>query len=145
MKLRNTSEAGVTFYLKDMTDMDAGLKSVNVKHERTGAYASQSALVIGGRDGGNVQGWDGLIDEVRISRKALGREELLYGEGRPVESALCGMWTFEDEPGIFKDSTGVQGDLVKLGAGKGVVEKNDAALVDLCHVLLNSNRFLYVE
>jgi hypothetical protein len=145
MKLKNTSDAGVTFYLKDMTDMDAGLKSVNVKHERTGAYASQSALVIGGRDGGNVQGWDGLIDEVRISRKALGREELLYGEGRPVESALCGMWTFEDEPGIFKDSTGVQGDLVKLGAGKGVVEKNDAALVDLCHVLLNSNRFLYVE
>jgi len=39
----------------------------------------------------------------------------------------------------------VQADLIKLGAGKGLAEKNDAALVDLCHVLLNSNRFLYVE
>jgi hypothetical protein len=150
MRLADTTAAGVTFYLKDMTDMDAPLKSVSVRHERTGSYANRRALVIGGRDGANAHGWDGLIDEVRISRKALGRSELLYNDGHPVESALSGDWVFEDQPGIFRDSAGVQEDLVKGLAVKGKTasadgDRPDARLVDLCHVLLNSNRFLYVE
>ena len=118
MRLADTTGAGVTFYLKDMTDMDAPLKSVSVKHERTGVYASKSALVIGGRDWANAHGWDGLIDEVRISRKALGRAELLYSDGHPAEGAICGDWEFEDQPGIFKDSAGVQEDLIKTGGGR---------------------------
>ncbi|MDB5320182.1 MAG: hypothetical protein JWN40_1813 [Phycisphaerales bacterium] len=148
VRMKETGEAGVTFYLKDMTDMDAGLKSVAVKHVVTGSYANKSALVIGGRDSKPAHGWDGLIDEVRISRKALAKDELLFSEGRPASGMLCGHWVFEDQPGLFKDSAGVQADLVKLAGAKSestAVVKNDAALVDLCHVLLNSNRFLYLE
>jgi hypothetical protein len=150
IKMKETGEAGATFYLKDMTDMDAGLKSVGVKHAVTGSYGSKSALVIGGRDSKPAHGWDGLIDEVRISRKALAKDELLFNEGHVQEGMLCGHWVFEDQPGLFKDSAGVQADLVKLsapasGRSAGSVVKNDAALVDLCHVLLNSNRFLYLE
>jgi hypothetical protein len=44
----------------------------------------------------------------------------------------------------------VQEDLEKGVAGKDKAataegDRLDARLVDLCHVLLNSNRFLYVE
>jgi mono/diheme cytochrome c family protein len=148
VRMRETAEAGVTFYLKDMTDMDASLKSVSVKHALTGSYANKSALVIGGRDSKPAHGWDGLIDEVRISRKALAKDELLFNEGRPASGMLCGHWVFEDQPGLFKDSAGVQADLVKLAGAKSAsatAPKNDAALVDLCHVLFNSNRFLYLE
>src|SRR2546430_17658230 len=116
MKLHEPGESGVTFYLKDMTDMDAGLKSVSIKHAATGSYASKAALVIGGRDSKPPQGWDGLIDEVRISRKALSKDELLYGDGHaPASGALCAHWIFEDQPGLFKDSAGVQADLTKPG------------------------------
>jgi hypothetical protein len=87
-----------------------------------------------------------LVDEVRISRKALGKDELLYGDGLTGKGAVAGHWVFEDQPGIFKDSAGVQGDLVKPAAKvDSVVSKNDAALVDFCHVLLNSNGFLYLD
>jgi hypothetical protein len=84
---------------------------------------------------------------VRISRKGLAKDELLFNEGHVQGGMLCGHWVFEDQPGLLKDSAGVQADLVKLSAAKsaGTVVKNDAALVDLCHVLLNSNRFLYLE
>jgi hypothetical protein len=141
--LKDTNEGGVTFYIKDITDMDAPLKSVSVGHKVTGDYAGKTALVIGGRDGAAGQGWDGLIDEVRISKKALGKDELLYTDGHVAKGMVCGDWAFEDQPGLFKDSAGVQLDLVKPAAGgrKGV----DTALVDFCHVLLNSNGFLYLD
>jgi hypothetical protein len=146
MKLHETGESGVTFYLKDMTDMDAGLKSVNIKHAITGSYANKAALVIGGRDSKPAQGWDGLIDEVRIARTALGKDELLFGDGHADGGALCGHWVFEDQPGLFKDSAGVQADLVKPAASQVTsTARNDTALVDLCHVLLNSNGFLYMD
>jgi hypothetical protein len=146
VRMGDTGEAGVTFYIKDVGDMDAPLKSVSVRHKLTGSYACGSALVIGGRDSKPSHGWDGLIDEVRISRKALGKEELIYSDSAPAKGALVGHWVFEDQPGIFKDSAGVQSDLVKPAAKTSAsVTKGDAALVDFCHVLLNSNRFLYVD
>jgi hypothetical protein len=155
MKLSDTSNAGVTFYLKDVGDMDAPLKSVSVRHRLTGSYANDRAVMIGGRDSQPPMGWDGLIDEVRITRKALTREQLLFNEGTPAANLLAAHWTFEDRPGIFKDSAAVQKDLVKPKAGvtasKGPTTapaagpRPDSALVDFCHVLLNSNRFLYLE
>jgi hypothetical protein len=147
VRMGETGEAGVTFYIKDVGDMDAPLKAVGVRHKLTGSYANGSALVIGGRDSTPGHGWDGLIDEVRISRKALGKEELLYGDGLAAKTSLAGHWVFEDQPGIFKDSAGVQSDLVKPAAQRSAaaITKDDAALVDFCHVLLNSNRFLYLD
>lgn len=55
---------------------------------------------------------------------------------------FAGDWVFEDQPGLFKDSAGVQGDLVKPGSR---VKTVDMGLVDFCHVLLNSNGFLYLD
>ncbi len=168
-KLKDTSESGVTFYLKDITDMDAPLKSTSLAHKLTGAYAnSKSALIIGGRDGPKPHGWDGLIDDVRISRKALTKEQLLYSDPSPSKTNVVGYWSFEDQPGIMKDSAGVQKELAKLPAApnssagasanagspktKGSsasseppAPKADPALIDLCHILLNSNEFLYMD
>jgi hypothetical protein len=147
VKMKDSGEAGVTFYLKDIGDMDAPLKSVSVKHTLTGSYVNNVPLVIGGRESiGNTpgQGWDGLIDEVRISRQAIKKEELLFSDGQPPKSWLCGHWVFEDQPGIFKDSTGVQADLVKSSPARSSAAV-DSNLVDLCHVILNSDGFLYVD
>ena len=59
---------------------------------------------------------------------------------------LVGHWLFEDSPGIFKDSAGHQKDLAKRlpSAASPAKSSSDANLVDLCHVLLNSNEFLHL-
>jgi len=163
VKIKETGDTGVTFYIKDVSDMDAVLKSVGVKHKFTGPFdGSKAALMIGGRDGTPTMGWDGLIDEVRVSKVALKKEELLFNEGKDKAGAVVGHWTFEDQPGIFRDVAGVQKELVKSkgsatasGGGKkpakseskpaGPVIRADRTLVDFCHVLLNSNGFLYVD
>jgi hypothetical protein len=150
VNLKDPKESGVTFYLKDLTDMDAPLKTVGVAHKRTGAVASGIPLVIGGRMGSGpangAQGWDGLIDEVRICNAALRADQILYNDG-DAEDSVCGHWLFKEHPGFFKDSSGQQKDLTRVTASSAAdtFGKMDSALIDFCHVLLNSSEFLYVD
>ena len=155
VKLNDTSEAGVTFYVKNVSDMDAPLRSAGVKHAMTAPYASKSPLMIGGRDGSRDQpphGWDGLIGEVRLSSAALKPEQLLWNDGKAKESAVA-YWQFEEHPGVLKDTLGLQPDLVRGDAPRAAEDGTKAppeppmgaALIDLCHALLNSNEFLYVD
>jgi hypothetical protein len=159
VKLKDTSEKGVTFYVKDITDMDAMLRAASVKHQTTGGYDSPADLILGGRAGTAVHAWDGLIDEVRLSTRALASEELLYSSGHPKDKEmLAADWMFEEQPGFFEDSAGRQKDLArgvalavanaekkKDGAKLAPLPNVDPALLDLCHALLNSNEFLYVD
>ena len=152
--LRDTRERGVTFWLKDVGDMDAPLRTARVRHKVTGPLAPALPLMIGGRDGGAGQepdGWDGLIGEVRICRAALAPEQTLFHGGDPGAAAVVGHWSFDDAPGPLKEAAGRLPDVVRVRSGGG--DRADAdrwarvdpALVDLCHVLLNSNEFLYVD
>ena len=159
VKLKETSETGVTFYLKDITDMDAMLRSASVKHKTTSGYDSSTDLLLGGRTGSGVHAWDGLIDQVRISSRALAAEELLYNGGHAKEQAtIAADWMFEEQPGVFEDSAkkqkglkrGVSSDVFsnsdrKQGEKLALPLNVDPALLDLCHTLLNSNEFLYVD
>ncbi len=149
-KADESAEGGATFYLKDLTDMDAPLQSAAVAHQVTGSCASKAPLVIGGRLGAAIHGWDGLIDEVRLAKSALKPDQLLYNEGDP-KTLITGHWLLKEQPGFFKDSAGLQKDLLRVGASatsatsQPAATNVDAGLVDLCHVLLNSNEFLYVD
>jgi hypothetical protein len=130
--------------------MDAPLKTVGVAHKQTGAVASSIPLMIGGRMGSGsakgTQGWDGLIDEVRLCNAALRADQILYNDG-DAEDSVCGHWLFKEHPGFFKDSSGQQQDLTRVTASSAAdtFGKMDAALIDFCHVLLNSSEFLYVD
>ncbi len=143
VRLAETGEAGVTFYLHDLSDPEAPLRTANVKHRVRGAIGSKAAFVIAGRDGPAGHGWDGLIDEVRLSRAALPKEQLLIGEGEAAR--VVGHWRFEPDPGFFADSAGLQPSLSRFAPRKPDPVASEAGLVDFCHVLLNSNGFLYVD
>ena len=149
MVLQKTDESGVTFYVKDLTDNDTGMLIANASHKLTGPYVAKSPLVIGGRDGPAAQGWDGLIDELRLSNAALKRDELFFNEGEP--ESVVARWEFESRPGIYKDSASKQPDLLRTAvssessAAVSKLRVPTAALVDFCHVLLNSSEFLYVD
>jgi hypothetical protein len=146
VKLGDPSEAGITFWMLDLSDPEATLRTANIKHRNTGGLETSAALTIGGREGQDGHGWDGLIDEVRVSRKALPKGALLYDES-PAPStseSTVGHWKFEAQPGFFAESTGRQSLLTRPLRRKST-GVSDAGLVDFCHVLLNSNRFLHVD
>ncbi len=146
VRIGERGEGGVTFYMQDLSDSEATLRVAAVRHTVTGGYASKASFTIGGRDGQKVHGWDGLVDELRLSREALPREKLLLADGAPPSHVVAGHWTFEAAPGFFKE---VQGRVKPLGRpahsrAAGAVA-SETGIVDFCHVLLNSNEFLYVD
>jgi len=145
VKIGETGEGGVTFYMQDLSDPEAPLRTAGVRHQVTGGYRSKAAFMIGGRDGQKSHGWDGLIDELRLSRAALPKEQLILVEGAPAAASIVGHWTFEAEPGFFKEVGSRVGPLGRPTLPKAPGVASESGLVDFCHVLLNSNEFLYVD
>jgi mono/diheme cytochrome c family protein len=133
----------VTFYVKDLSNDDEPLLIARVPHQVTGGFQNQQAFTIGGR--GSRGAFDGLIDDVRLSRTALGVDSLLFtNEG--VNQHTVGYWQFEAKPDVFRDTSGHGLDIKPAGlVSRTRVDTRQAALQDFCHVLLNANEFLYVE
>jgi len=135
----------VTFYLKDLSNDDEPLLVAKVPHTITGGVVNTLPLILGGRSSTSDGFFDGLVDDLRLSDGALGVGQLLYTVENNGRRAL-GYWRFEAEPGVFHDSSGHGLDLrPATSQAREAVDPTRAALIDFCHVLLNSNEFLYVH
>ncbi len=77
----DTSTAGITVYLKNLSDAEAPMQVAHVAHSG-GIAASDAPLVIGAGPTGAAP-WYGLIDEVRFSRTKLHTDQLLVNQRRP--------------------------------------------------------------
>jgi len=134
-----------TLFLKDLSNDDEPLLSAKLPHAIVGDIDNQAPLVIGARGSKGQSGFDGLIDDVRLSASALETADLLFTrEGTNKHTA--GYWQFESKPGVFRDASGHGYDIRPPSAtNAGPRDVGKAAWVDLCHVLLNSSEFLYVE
>ena len=128
-----------------MKELTAGapIRTAHVPHKVTSNHQSNLSVIIGARDPEKRQIWDGLIDDVRLSRRALKQDELLLARESSDEGTV-GFWRFE-EPDFFKDSSpnghNIRSDISPAARS----DPATSALIDFCHVLLNSNEFLYVE
>lgn len=144
VRLAGDGPGEVTFYLKDLADDDQPLFVARVPHAVSGGFGNTLPLTIGGRGGKAESGFDGVIDDVRLSSRPLEAAELLYHtEARNPHTV--GYWRFETEPGVFRDSSGHGLDLHPAARKVEQVDPRRAALVDFCHVLFNSSEFLYVD
>jgi mono/diheme cytochrome c family protein len=145
VNLTNTSEGGVTFYAKDLSNDDEPLQVARVAHRVVSGHRSPASFAIGGRAVDKSHLWDGLIDDVRLSRVALRQEQLLL-TAENVTGTTCGYWQFEAKPSVFRDSSPNKNDIKPVLASRAVTtDRKTAALTDFCQVLLNANEFLYVE
>ncbi|MCC2669534.1 MAG: Planctomycete cytochrome [Armatimonadetes bacterium] len=133
----------VTFRVKDLSNDDEPLLTARVAHVITGGYANRQPLVLGGRPVGDAF-FDGLLDDVRLSNGALDVDRLLF-TAEAVSSQTVGYWQFEAKPDVFRDSAGHRLDIRAASRKKDALDPRRAALVDFCHVLLNSSEFLYVD
>ena len=145
VNLTNGSEGGVTFYTKDLSNDDEPMQVAKIAHRVVAGMASKAAFSIGGRAVDKIHLWDGMIDDVRLSRTALRQEQLLL-TSEAMTDATCGYWQFEPKPSVFRDSSANKNDIKPLLASRAITtDRKTAALTDFCHVLLNANEFLYVE
>jgi len=146
VKLARDGKPGeVTFYVKDLSNDDEPLLIAKLPHKATGGFDNKQPFTIGGRAARKGGNFDGLVDDVRLSDSALGVDQLLFtNEG--INKHTVGYWQFESKPDVFRDATGHGLDITPTGlVSKTKVDTRKAALQDFCHVLLNSNEFLYVE
>ncbi len=138
------SGSGVTFFMKDLTASEAALQTASVSHKVLGDFSSDLKLVIGDRDGSRRSRWDGLIDNVRVSRDRLKVDELWINDGASRE--LAGFWEFNSLESPGRDKSSAENHLIAVvDASQSASGIDLKALTDLCHVLLNSNEFLYVD
>jgi len=144
VRLSDPDKQGVTFYAKDLSNDEEQLQSIRCGHRMTSLPKPGVAFTIGGHAGQPVHTWDGLIDDVRLSKGILRPEQLLLtAEG--VTDRTMGYWQFEQKPGVYKDSSS-HGNDIRVETKPGSDDNpRMAALIDLCHVLLNANEFLYVD
>lgn len=144
--LGGPGEGTVTFFLKDLANDDELLQSTVVPHPIAQDVAGNLPIVIGGRSGKQaVHQWDGLIDEVRLSKGLITAEQCCYTKkSSALTPNVTACWQFEPTPGYLHDSAQKIINLTPVSPAK-LSETKSSALADLCHAMLNSNEFLYVR
>jgi len=136
----------VAFTLKDLANDDEPLLHDRVATSLTAVRAAAQPIQLGGKGTDRESSFHGVIDDVRLSAGALDDQGLLYSNEDIKPSAL-GFWRFENKTGTLRDSSGKGRDLA-IGEIKAVIPEAktaNAPLAALCHALLNSSEFLYVE
>jgi mono/diheme cytochrome c family protein len=144
VNLDDATEKGITFYAKDLSNDDEPLQAVNISHKVTSGIHGPGPLAIGATALQNNAIFDGLIDDVRLSSVPLRAEQLLFTSAG-VNEHTVGYWKFENDPGPYEDSSPRGNDISAAAVTGPQEDPRFGALVDFCHVLLNSNEFLYVD
>jgi len=135
---------GVTFHLKNLANADEPLNTVTVAHSISEPVINSLPLTLGFRSGSGDTTFDGLLDDVRLSSAVLSVDQLLLNSELPGPATIA-FWRFEPVPGLMEDSTGNSARLSLQRTESASISVEQAALADLCHVILNSNEFLYVK
>jgi hypothetical protein len=142
------TSSGVTFQVRDLTDPDAALRTATIGRVVTADAPFSGTLVVGAAGAVARDGWDGLVDELRLVPTLAAGQSLLDDGGRSPAATLA-HYRFETEPGVFREEAARLPDLRAVPRGtdatNGKASAPPPALVDLCHTLLTSNEFLYVD
>ena len=136
----------VTFTLKDLANDDEPLLHDRVATSLTAVRTATQPIQLGGKGADRESSFHGVLDDVRLSSGALDDQGLLYAN-EDMKPGTLGFWRFENKTGTMHDSSGKGRDL-SVGEKKAAAPEAKAAhapLAALCHALLNSSEFLYVE
>ena len=144
VKLAKEGPGEITFLLKNLSNDDEPVSIVTMEHQIRGNLHNDLPLSLGRTFDEKNGLFDGLIDDVRLTARCLEQTELLLSGEKPIEE-IVGHWQFESSPGIFQDCSGNGMHIEASAALFGRRDPRWIAFVDLCHVLLNSNEFLYVH
>ena len=134
----------IDFYLKDLSNDDEQLGRITKTHQMKQVQGNNLPIAFGRMVRNRNSFFDGLIDDIRLSSKALDVESLLFTQESVTKSTL-GYWKFDPVPGMLQDSSPNQYEITHNDRIISAGNPRREAFVDLCHILLNSNEFLYVH
>ena len=149
INISDAGDKGVTFYLKDLANDEEPMLVYSTTHKTVKMPVAKGHFTIGGTPGKQERSWDGLIDDVRLSNVALPQKQLIVN-GDGMTKNTVAYWQFEAAPGMLHDSSPNRLTLQRFSsaampAATTAIDARRAAWIDLCHVLLNANEFLYVD
>ena len=155
-------KVGVPYYVGLIADTDGKGTKVSFylkeEHKKTGIlsqFYGKAKSLLNERNSatGNIVmftdketiSWDGMIGEMRLSRKALSKKDLMI-EGQQKNSSTVAHWHFESDEELLKDAS-KNGYHLHLLKKQNVSSKEafKGAITDLCQVIFNSSEFLYVR
>lgn len=139
-----------TFYARDMSYDESELETAVVKHSILGDCGDDSLrFTVGGRDSSSPHNWDGLIDDVRLTRSAIldPAKIMINDPNNLVTDDTIGMWRFvrSDPEGPLSDVEDEHPLALSLRSKSGGLSPVLVAIGDFCHVLLNSSEFQFVD
>ena len=134
----------VTFYARNLADVNAPLQQVTVQHPVVGGYANpERQLMLGGREKDPRSLWDGAISRVVVTDSMLTPPQLLIGgvqsAPRCLFDAQAETLTNTSEPKFIWEKSPAK------PASGGNISTRLEAMTDFCHALINSNEFLYLQ
>lgn len=145
VKLARGDVGELQFFLRDLSTPMSDWQSVTVPHHIKSLDPS-AYVVVGDRDATARSRWDGLIDDVRLTRVALPLEQL---GGNSAANQAVAHWSFNGSTAGTNSAAAERHLNAIATAAPGVTNSasgvSAAALGDLCHALLNSNEFLYID
>lgn len=152
-------EAVATFYLKEYElaapeqEIEHPLQTAEVRFKSTEGMTGKFPVVVGGRmDGTKLssrQRWAGQLDQVALFDRALNIpdvEELFAGVLNSTvvaQKSPLAFWNFDEASDL---STDMAASPHPLAADPlHLPDPMEQALADFCHVLINSNEFVYID
>jgi hypothetical protein len=140
-----TTEAGtVTLFARDLSDDDAPLMRFDSTLPEIQLAPGETTVRIGSEGGSASHVFDGLIDEVRLTRGAVDESKLLF-QSQKSQAETLAYWQFETETGLLSDSSEQRNSLQSSHSPSNRITPLQRAFVDYCHLLLNMNEFLYLH
>lgn len=142
----SSKDTKVKFFLKDYSVKGKGIEKYQTSTKTVlNKTAGEKSSIVMFTDN-SLASWDGMIGEMRLSRKALTIEDLMVDKNISEEDSIIAHWHFASDEELLKDATknGYHLQLIK----RTKVDSGDAhfkAVTDFCQVVLNSSEFLYVR
>lgn len=150
INLDDASAEGITFYLRDLSKPDSKLQTARVAHHARWNVQSERPVEIGGRS--NRHRWDGLIQNVRLHRAAISRDELFADKSNTqrqsvdeTASRLLFDLQFASEGELGRDQSGQDRHATVGFSDAAMTSPQEHARAVLLHTFFCSNGMIYVD
>ncbi|MDB6071751.1 MAG: Planctomycete cytochrome [Verrucomicrobiales bacterium] len=132
----------VTFFVKDLANEDLPVLSAAVPHPVVALAPPAGPLFIGASNNNPSLSWDGLVDEVRVTRGILTEDDIFLK--RPeITGRTVAAWQFEPDKFTMDAVSGK--NTVRLPETLAAAAPARRALTDFSHAMLSSSAMFYVD
>ena len=147
LNLADQTEAGITFYLKDLSATEMEWQTAHVAHNVVDGLQSERPVEVGGRAGKHQ--WDGLIHRVALSRGLLSQEQLICPLTKTNtdgnSSGFLFDLRFDREDHLGQDASSNMLSTEVQIEGLMVDTPREKGRIALLHALMSSNEAIYLD